>query len=80
MNKIRNFICTTANPGPLLARLQEIISLQFPAKGLAGSWVREDAGTWEWVGKDAIVLERPLHQPLHLDTKGVLLLLDSNSH
>ena len=75
VDKLRNFICTTSDPGPLLARLQETISLQFPAKGRAGTWVRQDAGTWEWVGEDAIVLERHLHQPLHVDAEGVLLLL-----
>ena len=75
VDKLRNFICTSSDPGPLLARLQETISLQFPAKGRAGTWVRQDAGTWEWVGKDAIVLERHLHQPLHVDAEGLLLLL-----
>ena len=27
------------------------------------------------MGEDAIILERPLHQPLHVDTEGLLLLL-----
>ena len=75
VDNIRNFICTTADPGPLLARLQEIISLQFPSKGLAGTWENKDAGTWDWMGDGAIVLEGPLHQPIHVDTEGVLLLL-----
>ena len=69
MDNIRNFICTTADPGPLLARLQEIIILQFPSKGLAGTWENKDAGTWDWMG------DSPLHQPIHVDTEGVLLLL-----
>ena len=57
VDNIRNFICTTADPGPLLARLQEIISLQFPSKGLVGTWENKDAGTWDWMGDGAIVLE-----------------------
>ena len=64
VEKIKSFICTTADPSPLLARLQVTIALQFPSK-LRGSW------KWD----DAIVLERPLHHLLHVDVKGLLLLL-----
>ena len=62
--KISSFIRTAANPGPLLASLQEAISLRFPPLGLC------------WLGWDlTVVLERLPQQPLIVDYEGVLLLL-----
>ena len=61
VDKMSRFIRTAADPGPLLASLQEAIVLRFPAKG---DWRREE-----------VVLERLPQQPLHVDAEGVLLLL-----
>ena len=61
VDKISSFIRTAADPGPLLASLQEAIALRFPAKE---DWRMEE-----------FVLERLPQQPLHVDAEGVLLLL-----
>ena len=67
VDKIHSFIRTAADPGPLLASLQEAIALRFPAKG-AGYWGE---------AREEVVLERLPQQPLLVDAEGVLLLLQA---
>ena len=64
VDKMSSFIRTAADPGPLLASLQEAIALRFPA-----------TGHWHSVWREEFVLERLPQQPLLVDDEGVLLLL-----
>ena len=65
VKKMVGFISTTSDPSPLLASLQDTIASQFFAKvGPVGRL-------------DTFTLDRPGLQPLHVDSAGVVLLLQA---